>query len=370
MARLLDIDAAVLAPFLGVLAGCVLGYVARLTHFCTLSALERHWYAGDSSRLRVWVLASVTALIGTQILVAFDLADPGASFYLSPAFPWTGAILGGFMFGVGMALVGTCGFGAVLRLGGGSLRALVVLTVIGLSALATHRGIVGNIRILLVDNLAIFFDETGSQSMGDILSNLTGIRLQEAVAAAIALIGLAWIFKSGGFRRQYSKIGSAIVIGSVIPFGWWATTFAAEKSFNPVQIEAGSFVVPVGDTIMKLIAYTGTWPDYGVGLVVGTLIGAVIAALIKRDIRWEACDDARELGRHLMGGTLMGIGGVFAMGCTVGQGITAFSALAISAPVAMASMALGARVGLSWLVEGSALAPFRRHGGARGSAAE
>jgi uncharacterized membrane protein YedE/YeeE len=365
------LDPVVLTPLLGVLAGCVLGFVARSTHFCTLSALERHWYAGDSSALRTWVLAAVSALIGTQLLVAFGQADPGASFYLSSDFPWTGAILGGFMFGIGMALVGTCGFGAVLRIGGGSLRALVVLTVIGLSALAAQRGVVGIVRVPLVDDLAVSFAGSGSQSVGDILSSLTGLPLQGVVAAVIALAGLVWIFRPASYRRQIGKIGSGVAIGSVITFGWWATTFTAARSFDPVQIEAGSFVVPVGDTIMQLITYTGTWPDYGVGLIAGTLFGAVAAALWKRDIRWEACDDARELGRHLLGGTLMGIGGVFAMGCTVGQGITAFSTLAISAPVVMLSMAFGAKVGLAWLVEGSALAAFRRsHDGRHHSAAE
>ncbi|WP_269585907.1 YeeE/YedE family protein [Roseibium sp. Sym1] len=364
------LDPVVLTPLLGVLAGCVLGFVARATHFCTLSALERHWYAGDSSSLRTWVLASVSALIGTQLLAAFGMADTHASFYLQSDFPWTGAIVGGFMFGIGMALVGTCGFGAVLRLGGGSLRALVVLTVIGLSALAAQRGILGILRVPLVDDLAVSFAGSGSQSMGDIVSGLVGIDLTPVVAAVIALAGLAWIFRSADYRKQFSKIGSAVIIGSVITFGWWATTFVAARSFEPVQIEAGSFVVPVGDTIMQLITYTGTWPDYGVGLIVGTLAGAVVAALWNRDIRWEACDDARELGRHLLGGTLMGVGGVFAMGCTVGQGITAFSALAISAPVVMVSMALGARVGLAWLMEGSVLAAFRRSDGASHSPAE
>jgi len=358
------LDPAVLTPLLGVLAGCVLGFAARSTHFCTLSSLERHWYAGDSSGLRTWVLASVSALVGTQVLVAIGVADPGASFYLSSDFPWTGAIVGGVMFGIGMAFVGTCGFGAVLRMGGGSLRALVVLTVIGLSALAVQRGILAVVRVPLVDDLAFSFDWAGSQSMGDILSALTGLRLQEAVAALIALGGLAWIFKSASYRREYAKIASALVIGGVIAFGWWATTFTSAHSFEPVQIEAGSFVVPVGDTIMQLITYTGTWPDYGIGLIVGTFLGAVAAATWKRDIRWEACDNARELGRHILGGTLMGIGGVMAMGCTVGQGITGFSTLAISAPVVMLSMAFGARIGLAWLLEGSVLALFR-HGGSR-----
>ncbi|PVB62336.1 YeeE/YedE family protein [Labrenzia sp. 011] len=357
------LDPVVLTPVLGVLAGCVLGFAARATHFCTLSSLERHWYAGDSSGLRTWVLASVCALIGTQLLVAFGLADPAASFYLTADFAWTGAIAGGVMFGIGMALVGTCGFGAVLRLGGGSLRALVVLTVIGLSALAAQRGILAVLRVPLVDDLAYSFDWAGSQSVGDILSALTGLRLQEAVAVLFAGAGLTWIFRSASYRRQFDKIGSAIVIGGVIAFGWWATTFTAARSFYPIQIEAGSFVVPVGDTIMQLITYTGIWPDYGIGLIVGTFLGAVLAAVWKRDIRWEACDDARELGRHILGGTLMGIGGVMAMGCTVGQGMTGFSTLALSAPVVMLSMAFGARLGLAWLFEGSVFALFRRHGG-------
>ncbi|AMN52145.1 mmebrane protein [Labrenzia sp. CP4] len=368
---MVNFDPAVLTPLLGVLAGCVLGFVARSNHFCTLSALERHWYAGDSSALRTWVLASVSALIGTQLLVAFGMADTAASFYLSPEFAWTGAILGGFMFGIGMALVGTCGFGAVLRLGGGSLRALVVLTVIGLSALAAQRGIVGIVRVPIVDDLAVSFTASGSQSMGDIVSTLVGMKLQGVVAIVLASAGLFWIFKSASYRRQWSKIGTGVVIGSVIAFGWWATTFLAGRSFDPIQIEAGSFVVPVGDTIMQLITYTGTLPDYGVGLIAGTLVGAVVAAMWKRDIRWEACDDARELGRHLLGGTLMGVGGVFSMGCTVGQGITGFSTLAISAPIVMVSMALGARVGLAWLVEGNVLAAFQRNqGSAHHSAAE
>lgn len=206
--------------------------------------------------------------------------------------------------------------------------------------------------------------------MGDILSSVTGLDLTGVLAGAIALAGLAWIFKSADYRQRYTKIAAAVTIGSVITFGWWATTVVAAHSFDPVQIEAGSFVVPVGDTILQLITYTGTWPDYGVGLIAGTLGGAVVAALWNRDIRWEACDDARELGRHLLGGTLMGVGGVFSMGCTVGQGITGFSALALSAPIVMLSMALGARVGLAWLMEGSVLAAFRRSDGANPSAAE
>jgi len=120
-----------------------------------------------------------------------------------------------------------------------------------------------------------------------------------------------------------------------------------------VQIEAGSFVVPVGDVIIQFAAFTGVLPDYGVGLVVGVALGAAAVAWKRNDVRWEAGDDARELGRHISGAFLMGVGGVFAMGCTNGQGVAGSSALAVSAPVAMLFTILGARMGLNYLLEGS-----------------
>ena len=141
-----------------------------------------------------------------------------------------------------------------------------------------------------------------------------------------------------------------------------ATTLAARHAFDPVQIEAGSFVVPVADTILQFVTYTGELPDYGVGVVIGVVVGAALCALNRHDVRWEACDDARELGRHLAGGFLMGAGGVFAMGCTIGQGVSAVSALALSAPIVMISVAIGARMGLSYLIEGSPFASFRWYG--------
>ena len=117
----------------GCLVGTIIGFVARRSHFCTMAALERHWYASDDGPLRAWALAAFTALIATQLLSAAGLVSIERSFYLTEPLPLAGAIVGGLMFGLGMALVGTCGFGALVRLGGGNLRALVVLTGLGLS---------------------------------------------------------------------------------------------------------------------------------------------------------------------------------------------------------------------------------------------
>ena len=347
------LDAIVALPLLGVAAGICLGYVARINRFCTLSAFERFWYAGDATGLRTWALAAAIAMIASQSLQIFGLVDLRESFYLSDQFGLTGAIAGGLMFGLGMALVGTCGFGAVVRLGGGSLRSLVVLIVLGLAALSAQRGLTGQLRIPLVDNLAIDLSFAGDQSLTSLISVPFGVNLTVAIIGLAGIAILVWIFKDRGYRQNLAQIATGTIIGLAIAFGWLASTWASRNAFEPVQIEAGSYVVPVGDTIMQLVTHTGTLPDYGVGLIAGTLLGAMIGAWRKKDARWEACDDARELGRHLLGATLMGVGGVFAMGCTVGQGITGFSTLAISAPIVFLSIAFGAKLGLAWLIEGS-----------------
>jgi uncharacterized membrane protein YedE/YeeE len=351
-----------LAPLAGLLAGAAMGYVARRWRLCALSALERWWYAGDATALRAWVLAMAVAMALTQAMVLTGAVDLSTTFYLSALFPLTGAVLGGLMFGVGMALVGSCGFSALVRLGGGSLKAAVVLMIMGLSALAAQKGIVAHGRILVVDDLAVDLSHAGDQSLGALVSAALGADLRAPVAFALVASLFAWVLRSPVFRARRGLMLAGSVIGVAIASGWAVTSFVAENSFTPVQIEAGSFAVPLGDTIMQVIAHTGALPDYGVGVVAGVALGAAVAAWGAHDLRWEACDDARELGRHMAGAALMGVGGVFAMGCTIGQGVTAASTLAISAPIVMASMALGARLGLAWLIEGSVRHVFLRAG--------
>lgn len=353
-------DPTIVVPLAGLLIGAVLGFVARRMHFCTLSYFERFWYADDSTGLRTWALAAVSAIAFSQFFDQMGYANLAGSFYLSDNLPITGSIIGGVAFGFGMALVGTCGFGALLRLGGGSLKAFAALLVLGLSALAAQRGLIAQLRVHIVDNLALDLGDIRNQSLGAVLSAFAGMDM--AIPAAVIAVGggLYWIFSSPAMRKNKSGIGAGILIGFLISLGWVVTTWGLSNAFTPIQIEAGSFVVPLGDTLLQYATFTGILPDYGVGLVIGVIIGAAIAASLARDVRWEACDDARELGRHIAGAFLMGVGGVFAFGCTIGQGVTGASTLALSVPITMISIAFGARMGLAWLLEGSIAHIFQR----------
>ena len=345
-------DSPWLLPAVGLIIGILAGVVARWNHFCTLSALERYWYANDSNGLRTWLLAGATALLTTQLLLALHIINIDESFYLNPNLSLVGSVLGGIMFGVGMALVGTCGFGALVSLGGGSLKSLIVVIAIGLTALAAQRGIIANLRVSLIEPLALDTG-AGSQSIASIVESHTGLTMPFTIAALIVAVLLLWKFATPEFRRDKRSIITGCVIGLCVTAGWLTTSLLSNYMYRTVQLESASFVLPPGEFVFGLIAVTGSVPDYGVGLVFGVVFGAWIVAVRTRDVRWEACDDARELGRHLGGAILMGTGGVLAAGCTVGQGISALSTMALSAPLVFISICIGARLGLKALIEGS-----------------
>jgi len=342
-------------PIAGILIGGILGAAARWNHFCTLSALERYWYAGDDNGLRMWVLAIAVAMASTQALIAFDIISLASVFYLQPRLSLLGTIGGGIAFGLGMALVGTCGFGALVRLGGGSIRSLIIIVAIGLSALVAQRGVIGRLRGAVVEPHALDLSVFGSASIMDIVATITGLPIQALVAAIITLALLYWVLKESAFRHNRHAIIGSTIVGLCVTAGWVVTALHQNVSFEVVQLESASFVLPPGEVIFSLIAVTGEVPDYGIGLVLGVILGACVVAFFRGDMRWEACDDARELNRHLLGAFLMGTGGVFAGGCTIGQGVSASSTLAISAPIVFCSILIGARIGLRYLMEGSSI---------------
>jgi len=344
-------------PAAGVACGIVMGAVARHNHFCTLSSLERFWYSNDDRGLRTWVLAAAVAMMVTQLLTAVGLLDIKQSFYLLPRLSLIGSIMGGLLFGVGMALVGTCGFGALIRLGGGSLRSLIVVFTVGLAAISTQRGPLGVLRQSYIEPYALDLAPAVDQSIPSLISTVTGLSIETPITLFCIAILFVWVFKSAPFRRSVSSIAVGITMGLCVSFGWFVTHWLDQQLFQAVQLESASFVLPPGQLILGMTMVTGVLPDYGVGLVVGVVIGSALAARWGNDIRWEACDDARELGRHLSGACLMGVGGVLAAGCTIGQGISAVSVLAVSAPIVLGSIYVGARLGLTWLLEGS-LFPF------------
>ncbi len=342
----------------GLASGAVLGVAGRAGRFCTLAMLEDAFFGADFRRLKSFALAAAVALLATQALAQFGIVDLSRSIYLTSSIGLGGAIIGGLMFGVGMALVGTCGFGTLVRVGGGDLRAIVVFLVLGLSALATMRGITGMLRMLLIEPLSLRLSEGSNQTLTSLLDAGPATRaiLVAAIAAALAF----WALADGRLIRSPRLLASGLAVGCAIAFGWFATGWLADDVFDPVRVASLTFVAPLGDTILYIATFSGARLNFGIGSVAGVIAGSFAAALLARGFRWEACDDARELKRHMTGALLMGIGGIMSMGCTIGQGLTAFSTLALSAPITMLAIACGARLGLEFTMTGEWLPAVRK----------
>lgn len=341
-----------LPPFLvrtvlGFGLGIALGVVARYGRFCTLGAIENAVYGKDFQRLKAWVLATAVAIVGVHALELWAGLDLTRAIYTGARIEWGGAILGGLMFGLGMALVGTCSFGALLRLGGGDLKALVTLLVMGLTAMMAMRGLIGLGRIRVTDPLTLELAASASQRL-PALVGLTGPLVSIGAMVFGAAVALAVCLR--GFKSHRSVL-TALGIGVLVVLGWWATGIAGFDAFDTRRIESFSFVAPPGDTLLYLMLASGMHPDFPVGAVFGVIVGAFVAARMAGEFRWETPDGAGEMRRHLLGAVLMGVGGIAALGCTIGQGVTGLSTLSVGSFLAIASILVGARIGLYWLVE-------------------
>ena len=342
----------VIAFVCGLAAGAVLGIAGRAGRFCTLAMLEDAFFGSDTRRLKSFALAAAVALIATQGLAAAGLVDLSRSIYLTPSIGLAGAIFGGLMFGVGMALVGTCGFGTLVRIGGGDLRAIVVYLVLGMSALAAMRGLTALPRLWLIEPLSLPLPKGITQSLDSLLAPLLGSSAQAILVACLGLALGGWSLADGKLVRSPRLFWSGLAVGAAVAFGWFATGWLGNDDFDPARVASLTFVAPLGNSLLYIATFSGSRADFGIGSVGGVILGSFLAAALARGFRWEACDDARELKRHMTGALLMGTGGIMSMGCTIGQGLSAFSTLAISAPITMLAIAGGARLGLEYTMTG------------------
>lgn len=341
-----------IAALIGFGGGALLGLAGQIGRFCTLGAIEDAIYGRDFHRLRMWSLAIGLSIIGAFALMEAEILSPAETIYGGQAWNPVSSILGGLIFGYGMALAGNCGFGALVRLGGGELRSLVIVIVMGVAAFMTIGGPLGLARVEIFPPLAASGD-VADFGYAHAAAAFTGV--SKTIFAALvgaAFIGLA--ISDRDFRTSPNRLIPALMVAAAILSGWLGLGLLAADSFDPIQVESHTFTAPVGETLIYLMTASAGGVGFPVGSVFGVLCGAVAGSLLRGRFRWEACDDPRELGRQMAGAALMGVGAVLAVGCSIGQGLTAFSTLAYSAPVVSACIFLGAAIGLKSLISGRA----------------
>ena len=347
MTELVTLTKEVLGAFF--LGGLLLGAISQRTHFCTMGAISDVVNMGDWTRARQWLCAIGAAMIGFAALADFGLIDPSKTLYASPRLMWLSTLVGGLMFGYGMVIASGCGNKTLVRMGGGNLKSVVVFVVMGVSAFATLKGITAVVRTNTVDT--VFVDMPAGAHL-----SVLGIPHLGYILGALVLL---WVLRHKDFWTFDSLLASFGVGGLVVAM-WWVsghlgfvpehpeTLDAVYLSTNSGRIEALNFVAPVAYTLDWLMFYSDASKVLSVGIaaVAGVLVGSAISALQSKTFRWEGFANPRDLGQHLLGSVLMGVGGVTAMGCTFGQGLSGISTLSLNSVVALAAIVVGAVVSL------------------------
>jgi hypothetical protein len=348
----------------GFIIGLVFGATVQRTGFCTMGGISDFVLMGEGGRLRAWLLATAVAIVGTHALHFGGAIDIDKSIYLTTNLGWLGAILGGGMFGFGMTQTGGCASRTLARLGGGNLKSLVVLLVLGMVAYMTLRGLIAPARVQLENLANIDLKVRGlqNQNIGMMLGALVGLKgvTARAIAAVIAVACLLWFcFKDAAFRGSARDMVAGLVIGLATVAGWWVTGVLAADDFNPVPLTSVTLVAPVGDGLQYLMTFTGATINFGIAVAGGIIAGSFLMALASGTFRIESFSDRDDLIRHLSGAVLMGLGGVLALGCTIGQGVTGMSTLALGSIAAWLSILAGGYLGIKYLEEGTLLGAVR-----------
>ncbi len=346
--------------------GVLFGFVGNRTNFCTLGAISDILNMGDWSRMRMWMLATAVAILGTAALQLAGLFDVSKTIYTGSRLIWLSNIIGGAAFGVGMTLASGCGSKTLIRIGGGNLKSVVVFAFLAISAYMTIRGLFGVWRTEFLDPVAV-----GLAHGQDLPSFLAagGFERGTALPLAAGAIGGALLVAALASRESWRSdvLLGGVVIGALCVAGWYITGHIGYVAEHPETLEEAfvatnsrsaeslTFVAPFAYTLELLIL----WSDssrvltFGIASALGVIAGSALYALLSRSFRIEGFRDPGDLVRHIVGAVLMGFGGVTGLGCTIGQGISGFSTLALGSILTTFAIIAGAAVTMKiqyWLM--------------------
>ena len=356
----------------------VMGALVNKTNFCTMGAVSDWVNMGDTGRLRAWLFAIAIAMLGVAALEAGGLVKLASTFppYRANQLVWAENLLGGLMFGVGMTLASGCGNKTLIRIGGGNLKSIMVLAIIAVIAYYMINPFPGSDKTLFT---VLFYDWirplavtlSTNQDLGAMVSGSEGAatgRLAIGVVLGLVLVGVA--FMSSDFRSNFDNILGGLVVGLAVLAAWYITSntvvsadgqsfslqnFVAEQwdmyakpedlkpaDSRPLSAQSLTFINPMGQLFgYTLAGFKVTALTFGVMSVFGVMLGSLLWSLVSRNFRIEWFASFKDFLNHFIGAILMGFGGVLAMGCTIGQGITGVSTLALGSIITLIAIIAG-----------------------------
>ncbi|MBS83371.1 MAG: hypothetical protein CMD65_04465 [Gammaproteobacteria bacterium] len=340
--------------------GLVLGIVVNKTNFCTMGAVSDWVNIGDLNRFKSWMLAIAIATLGVSLLELNNIINVSESRipYRNSIFFWPRYIFGGLMFGIGMTLTSGCGNKVLIRFGAGNFKSLIVIIVAGLMAyLMTRTDFYGIAFHSWMSPISPDLAMIGinDQSIPSILflDNKSHL-LSFFVSLSISILLFIFIFRKGEFTQNNDNILSGLTVGFVVVLAWFITGGSLGKEWieandfldtpmPSVGVQSVSFINPMGETLIFVKNSADMYYlTFGVTILISTILGSFIYSIFSRSFRFEWFISTNDFLRHIIGAVLIGIGGVLSLGCTIGQGVSGVSTLALGSFITLGSIILGA----------------------------
>ena len=344
--------------------GLVLGFIVNKTNFCTMGAVSDWVNIGDTARLKSWMLAASIAILGVTVLEYFNFFNASESRipYRDSVFFWPRYIIGGLLFGIGMTFASGCGNKILIRIGGGNIKSVIVLLIAGIMAyLMTRTDFYGLVFHSWMRPISPDLASYGinDQSLPTILMSLFSITESDGfrflLGILTAFIMMYFIFKSGNFKN-FDNILSGITVGLVVVLAWlltggeigeeWIEANNFMDTPQPgVGVQSFTFINPMSETLVFVgNSLDNFYITFGVSALLSVILGSFLYSVVSNNFRVEWFASKQDFLRHIVGGTLIGIGGVLSLGCTIGQGVTGVSTLAVGSFVTLISIIIGASI--------------------------
>jgi uncharacterized membrane protein YedE/YeeE len=328
------------AALMGLMTGVIFGVAAQRSRFCLRAATVEFARGKLGPRMAVWLLCFATALFWVQgaELLGFMRAEDAR--ILAVPGSWSGAVIGGLIFGAGMVMARGCSGRLLVLAATGNLRSVVSGLVFAVFAQMSLTGWLAPLR----DWLAALWVTPGGRNVQLTAYWPEGTGLALGVIFAVIALWLAWRNRVGWHVLLFgSGVGFAVAVGWVVTFG------LAQVSFEPVQVESLTFSGPSANTLMFFLDRSSVL-EFDIGLVPGVALGAFLAAAMGRELKLQGFEGAQPMRRALTGAAMMGFGAMLAGGCAIGNGVTGTSVFAATAWVALTAIWVGA-VATDWLLD-------------------
>lgn len=331
MSIFLDLEQYEIINIFALLIGLVYGLVAQKTQFCFSGSIKDYILDKSTRRSASIITAIITAIVSSQLLASVYNIDFNQSIYLQANINYISIILGGLLFGSGMMLADGCSSRHLVKFAQGDLHSLVTIVFISVFAYMTSKG--------------IFSYASGLIQKNDFLLGLSTIIPNKPLPIFIilALLLLA-LWKLTPTLKNLLRCFDGLIVGLLIGFSWFVTGILGFNEFEALALEGLSFVFPSGKTLEYLMFFSGSTLSFSVSIIFGVLSGAFLMSMINKKYRFgcAAPQKNNKLKNAMVGGSLMGVGGILSLGCTIGQGLTGVSTLAFASLLAISSIVVSA----------------------------